>query len=94
MKRATYRCYHCGQEHEDGKRNPCENRGRINQEGGIQKATKGLHPLSEQAAYRWGGQLGSCPACGADLGPSPSFPWHWPDEDCRALRDPRKRERL
>jgi hypothetical protein len=28
MKRAAYRCYHCGQEHEDGKRNPCENRGK------------------------------------------------------------------
>lgn len=29
-----------------------------------------------------------CPACGADYGPSKTYPWHWPDEDCRAIREP------
>jgi hypothetical protein len=27
MKRAAYRCCHCGGLHEDGRRNPCEDRG-------------------------------------------------------------------
>lgn len=30
----------------------------------------------------------SCGSCGADLGPSATYPWHYPDEDCRALKDP------
>jgi hypothetical protein len=29
-----------------------------------------------------------CPTCGADLGPSRYFVWHFPEEDCRALREP------
>lgn len=29
-----------------------------------------------------------CGSCGADLGPSRDYPWHWPDEDCRAVREP------
>lgn len=29
-----------------------------------------------------------CPICSADYGPSDSHPWHWPDEDCRAVREP------
>ncbi len=29
-----------------------------------------------------------CPICGADIGPSSTFPWHLEDEDCRAVRDP------
>lgn len=37
-----------------------------------------------------GGKPGetSCPICAADYGPSDSYPWHWPDEDCRAIREP------
>ena len=34
---------------------------------------------------------GSCPTCNADLGPSSSYPWHLPEEDCRAVRGPVKR---
>src|ERR1700752_4095095 len=30
----------------------------------------------------------SCGSCGGDLNPSDSYVWHYPDEDCRALRDP------
>lgn len=30
----------------------------------------------------------SCGSCGADLGPSDSFPWHREDEDCRSIHDP------
>ena len=33
---------------------------------------------------------GSCPTCNADLGPSSSYPWHLPEEDCRAIRQPIK----
>ena len=29
-----------------------------------------------------------CPICNAEYGPSDSYPWHWPDEDCRAIREP------
>lgn len=29
-----------------------------------------------------------CPICAADYGPSDSYVWHWPDEDCRAIREP------
>jgi hypothetical protein len=29
-----------------------------------------------------------CGSCGADYGPSASYPWHYPDEDCRAVRPP------
>lgn len=32
--------------------------------------------------------LESCGSCNADLGPSSTFPWHYPDEDCRAVREP------
>ncbi len=42
--------------------------------------------LSE--APMWADGLESCEACGAMIFPSTSFPWHWPDEDCRALKDP------
>jgi len=31
-----------------------------------------------------------CPICGAVYGPSEEWPWHWPSEDCRAVREPRK----
>ena len=34
-------------------------------------------------------RIGDCGACGADIGPSDSFPWHYPDEDCRAIRTPK-----
>lgn len=30
----------------------------------------------------------SCGSCGADFGPSSSYPWHLEDEDCRAIRPP------
>ncbi len=30
----------------------------------------------------------SCGSCGADIGPSDSYPWHEADEDCRAVRQP------
>jgi hypothetical protein len=33
--------------------------------------------------------LESCGCCGADLGPSTTYPWHYEDEDCRAIRKPR-----
>jgi len=33
----------------------------------------------------------NCPTCGADHGPSTSFPWHLSGEDCRAVRDPNPR---
>lgn len=29
-----------------------------------------------------------CGICGADLGPSTSYPWHYYEEDCRAIRQP------
>ena len=29
-----------------------------------------------------------CGSCGADLGPSNDFPWHYPDADCRSIKDP------
>ncbi len=29
-----------------------------------------------------------CPICGADYGVSNEYPWHWPHEDCRAVRPP------
>ena len=29
-----------------------------------------------------------CPICGADIGPSSLFVWHFEEEDCRAIRDP------
>jgi hypothetical protein len=31
---------------------------------------------------------GDCPVCGADYGPSTTYPWHWPKEDCRRIRAP------
>lgn len=30
----------------------------------------------------------SAQSCGADIGPSDSYPWHGAEEDCRAVRDP------
>jgi hypothetical protein len=30
----------------------------------------------------------TCGSCGADLGPSDSYPWHNENEDCRAVKDP------
>jgi hypothetical protein len=35
-----------------------------------------------------GSTLEDCGACGASIGPTTDFPWHWPDEDCRAIRQP------
>lgn len=32
--------------------------------------------------------LESCGSCGADIGPSSTFPWHTEDDDCRAIRSP------
>lgn len=29
-----------------------------------------------------------CGCCGGDIGPSPTFPWHYDEEDCRAIREP------
>lgn len=29
-----------------------------------------------------------CGTCGGDVGPSSTFPWHYEDEDCRAVREP------
>jgi hypothetical protein len=29
-----------------------------------------------------------CGSCGADIGPSSTFPWHSDEEDCRACREP------
>ena len=50
--------------------------------------TDSAEVLSRKDAEEWGAQLESCGSCGADLGPSPSYPWHWPWEDCRACREP------
>lgn len=55
-----------------------------------------LQGLSEHIApgdvelLEWAGvpESESCGSCGADIGPSASFPWHLPDEDCRAIRQP------
>lgn len=33
-----------------------------------------------------------CGSCGADIGPSSSFPWHDEDEDCRSIRQPLRKE--
>ena len=30
----------------------------------------------------------TCGSCGAELRASTSFPWHKPDDDCRAIREP------
>lgn len=30
----------------------------------------------------------TCGSCGADIGPSSSYPWHRANEDCRAVREP------
>lgn len=30
----------------------------------------------------------SCGSCGADIGESDSYPWHYVTEDCRAVRNP------
>ena len=32
--------------------------------------------------------LSECGSCGGDLGRSDSYPWHYADEDCRAIRPP------
>ena len=32
--------------------------------------------------------LEGCDICGAYLAPSDSYPWHYPHEDCRAIRNP------
>ena len=40
------------------------------------------------ADYRAQDHNESCGSCGADIGPSDSFPWHLDVEDCRAVRDP------
>ena len=29
-----------------------------------------------------------CGSCGANIGPSSDYPWHYVDEDCRAVRRP------
>lgn len=29
-----------------------------------------------------------CGSCGADLTPSVTYPWHYPDANCRAIREP------
>ena len=29
-----------------------------------------------------------CQCCGAALGPCINWPWHYPQEDCRAIRNP------
>jgi hypothetical protein len=29
-----------------------------------------------------------CGSCGADIGPSSTYPWHYADEDCRAIKEP------
>lgn len=31
---------------------------------------------------------GDCSVCNAALGPTTDFPWHYPNEDCRAIREP------
>lgn len=30
-----------------------------------------------------------CGSCGGHIGPSSEYPWHYQDEDCRAIREPR-----
>ena len=32
--------------------------------------------------------LEECPSCTAALGPCNDFPWHYPEEDCRATHAP------
>lgn len=32
----------------------------------------------------------SCGSCGADINPSTTFVWHYPEEDCRAIRQPKE----
>ena len=46
--------------------------------------------LTAEEALEFGAQLESCDSCGGELGPSPSFVWHYPEEDCRAIRLPFK----
>lgn len=29
-----------------------------------------------------------CGSCGGDIGPSDDRPWHYEEEDCRAIREP------
>lgn len=32
----------------------------------------------------------TCGSCSALLAPSTAYPWHLPDEDCRAIRTPKE----
>jgi len=53
--------------------------------GFVPVTSKGLHhPLFPEPQP----PLESCGSCNADIGPSLWFPWHWEDEDCRAVRLP------
>lgn len=42
----------------------------------------GLHPTNLECGWI------ECAGCGADLGRSSVYPWHYPWEDCRATREP------
>lgn len=36
-------------------------------------------------------ELRECGSCGAAIGPCSDWPWHYPSEDCRAIREPKER---
>jgi len=42
----------------------------------------GDNPTNEDCGYE------ECGSCGADVGRSSDYPWHYPWEDCRATRNP------
>ncbi len=53
--------------------------------------TEGRLGIGEsQDALGWypPGDEDSCQSCGAELGPSSTYPWHFVDEDCRIVREP------
>ena len=69
---------------DDGYREACE------EAHGNLRRILGFGPWDTIAGttYDSADDVGSCGGCGADLRPSTSFPWHYPDEDCRAIRQP------
>lgn len=52
-------------------------------------------PKGKQRAIRYksAGELPECPICGAAIGPCKDYPWHYRDDDCRAIRQPKENPR-
>lgn len=48
--------------------------------------------MYSRAVYKPYDQLRDCECCGAVLGPCFNWPWHGKDEDCRAIREPKRKE--